>query len=418
MMKTLGRHCKKIQFRLLSLFACLSLLPLLGVGIIAFQSGRASLQQAIGAQLELRAERVLDITGRLFADGQQSIQSWAKLSVMYDLIGEDPDGRITRTLITLARQSSSIGDVLAVSRQGIVVAVSRPSRIGEKVAEQSWFRRVQAQDPFVERRVESMSALEGGHFYFFAPVLSQAKQQGLIGYLVATLPIEELAEALVMSGSNVTGQSREIYVKNEQGQLIITPSLLQRRPMTGLETNRFAHADRVHQSSKSGNGWMVWQAEDHVELLAGLFVAPSGPLKGTMAVVMEDAHDALAPVHDLRIKIAVIGLCLVCGLLFLSHVLAKRLSRPIKDLIICAESVASGHFITTSLPLEREDEIGSLARAFQRMTGELKKLTEDLEARVRARTISLDQTNRCLKEQIREREAAESATKASEERYH
>lgn len=52
------------------------------------------------------------------------------------------------------------------------------------------------------------------------------------------------------------------------------------------------------------------------------------------------------------------------------------------------------------------------------MTDDLKKLTGDLEERVRERTATLDDTNRSLQNQIREREVAESAVQASEQRFH
>ncbi|MDZ4855459.1 MAG: PAS domain S-box protein [Nitrospirota bacterium] len=411
-------YCKGITCRLTILLLVLSLGPLLIAGVASFKSGRASLEQAIGAQLELRAERVLKVLEKLLTDGQQATQSWAKLRVMYDMIGEDPDGRITGTLIDLAHQTSGIGEIVAVSRQGIVVAASHPSRIGEKVAEQSWFRHVQAQDPFRERRIESMPSLEGGTFYISAPLLSQGKNPNLIGYLVASLPIEQLAKTVAGFGQRLVSEGQEIYVKTVDGQLMVSPSLSQGRPMTGLETRRFVQGSQVQQSRESGNGWMVWESEDHVEWLGGFFVATLGPLKGSVAIVMEEAQDALVPIHDLRNKIAAIGLVLFCAIFFVSHAVAKHLSRPINVLTMSAEAIAAGNFSTEMLPLQRQDEIGSLARAFKQMTGELKKLTEDLEQRVRERTAALAEAHRVLLSQIHERQAAEAAVRTSEQRFH
>lgn len=135
LIRSIQCYSSGIQARLISLFLLLSLLPLAIGGIVAFQSGKASLEANIGAQLESRAQRILDEIERMLTGGQSSLQNWSKLSVMYDLVGDDPDGRITGTLMTLARESSSLGQFMAISPRGAVVAASQPYRIGEQVAD-------------------------------------------------------------------------------------------------------------------------------------------------------------------------------------------------------------------------------------------------------------------------------------------
>ena len=108
-------YCRGIQAKLIGLFLFLSLLPLAIAGGLAFQSARASLETSIGVQLEIRALRILNEVEQTLADGQSSLQNWVKLPVMHELVGDDPDRRITGTLITLANESSSLGQLLAVS---------------------------------------------------------------------------------------------------------------------------------------------------------------------------------------------------------------------------------------------------------------------------------------------------------------
>lgn len=72
---------------------------------------------------------------------------------------------------------------------------------------------------------------------------------------------------------------------------------------------------------------------------------------------------------------------------------------PIRRLIVATQRVAAGE-LATHLDIERDDEIGELARAFNHMTDALKQAHDDLEALVQARTLALAEKNHLLMESI------------------
>jgi PAS domain S-box-containing protein len=96
--------------------------------------------------------------------------------------------------------------------------------------------------------------------------------------------------------------------------------------------------------------------------------------------------------------------------------ISRRLTRPIEALVAGTRLVAAGD-LNATLSVTSADELGLLARSFNQMTGQLRVLYDELEARVEDRTRELSEANRALKEQMSEREQAEEALRESEERF-
>lgn len=77
---------------------------------------------------------------------------------------------------------------------------------------------------------------------------------------------------------------------------------------------------------------------------------------------------------------AMVALMLLSGAVWVGLIYANSLSDPLVKLIQTAERVRSGDWSATAPELDRDDEIQSLARAFNRMTGELATQKKDLVA--------------------------------------
>jgi signal transduction histidine kinase len=125
-------------------------------------------------------------------------------------------------------------------------------------------------------------------------------------------------------------------------------------------------------------------------------------------VVKIDTAEAFAPIAHQRMVAIVVGgvtLLLVVGL---ALVVARSLADPIVRLIRGARLVAGGE-LTHRVPVDRNDEIGELGDAFNRMTDDLRGLYETMEERVRLRTAELQASNAELS---RAREEAEVASLA------
>ncbi|MHC4434677.1 MAG: GAF domain-containing protein, partial [Planctomycetota bacterium] len=148
-----------------------------------------------------------------------------------------------------------------------------------------------------------------------------------------------------------------------------------------------------------------------------------------MALLAEMSQaEAFAPARHLAWTILLVG-SISAGLLTAGvYLLARQIARPILAITDTATQVAAGD-LTQTAPVLTEDEVGVLARAFNRMTAqlrflyeglenkvtelnqaqsELQKYKDHLEEQVEERTAALSRTNEQLQREIAERKRAEA----------
>ena len=94
-----------------------------------------------------------------------------------------------------------------------------------------------------------------------------------------------------------------------------------------------------------------------------------------------------------------LGLAAITALLTVGAAIAitRSIATPLTDLTSSAERAASGDLAPVTR-IERDDEIGMLAKAFNIMTVQLRELIGNLEGRVAIRTAQLERSNRELRD--------------------
>jgi len=116
-----------------------------------------------------------------------------------------------------------------------------------------------------------------------------------------------------------------------------------------------------------------------------------------VALLAEQAQaEAFAPEDALATML--VGTTLAVALLttLLAAVVTRQITRPIVRLTMRAVEIANGDLEQT-VQVDRRDEIGILARAFNIMTAELRALYNGLEQKVAERTTQLREANRRLR---------------------
>ncbi|MEB3211492.1 MAG: PAS domain S-box protein, partial [Leptolyngbyaceae bacterium] len=130
-----------------------------------------------------------------------------------------------------------------------------------------------------------------------------------------------------------------------------------------------------------------------------------------------------APIQDYTRQ--TIFLCLLAlGItVLLGRLTADRITRPILKLSESSQAIATGDFSKT-VHLDRDDEVGILARAFNAMATQLRQAFQsmedraaELEQRVEERTHHLLQANQQLKAEVDERRRIATELQASEQKY-
>jgi signal transduction histidine kinase len=98
---------------------------------------------------------------------------------------------------------------------------------------------------------------------------------------------------------------------------------------------------------------------------------------------------AFAPLSSKIWKTALLIAAFVLAAVALSILLARRLVRPIKRMQVAAEAIGAGAY-GERIELDRRDELGALASAFNAMAGHVQELIGGLERKVAERTQALE----------------------------
>jgi signal transduction histidine kinase len=209
---------------------------------------------------------------------------------------------------------------------------------------------------------------------------------GVLGLLVGCLDLIALDQ--IMTESTELGETGETYLVTPGGQSILALATDDDTPLPvvlhsqGIDAALAGHSGSGLYDNYAGRpviGAYRWLPELQAALLA------------------EQAQaEAFAPEDALATML--VGTTLAVALLttLLAAVVTRQITRPIVRLTMRAVEIANGD-LEQIVPVDRRDEIGILARAFNIMTAELRALYSGLEQKVAERTTQLREANRRLR---------------------
>ena len=162
--------------------------------------------------------------------------------------------------------------------------------------------------------------------------------------------------------------NRELIRRSVAGEkriLVALPQIAAADTRTGAATGRRLDGTKVIASwaTVDSTGWKVFVEQPE----SAAFAAVRGTLWRTILIVLAFVAAAVA----------------------LSVLLARRLVRPIKRLQVAAEAIGAGAY-GERIELDRRDELGALATAFNHMAARVQELITGLERRVAERTEALE----------------------------
>jgi signal transduction histidine kinase len=387
----------KIRSRLLLLLIATAAVPTLAVGLLAWRDAERALSEAVAeqhrrtalAEAEHAATHVLSLATEL--GGALLHQDPLALG--------PPEAQEFLTRVFLRRDRiAQVGLFDARGHLTAAVFVDDPEAFARQEPQ---FRRHDTVaagevEDFQRRAAQLLSQVPGGRAYAVsAPYLTAVRRRPAVvvaalapgaqaGRLAAELGLEELSQRLATRG----GPEERVFLLDAAGRLLLDG---------GAEHGRYREdfSGKLPEARGARQAGLAQYEEDGRAWLAAFSPVPE---LGWVAVVARPREAALAPLHALaRSTFGVLGLTLV-GVLVLAPLLARALAHPIARLAEGARALARGH-LAHRISLERRDELGELARAFndmgQALEGahrELLGFNEQLAAQVEERTRELRQT--------------------------
>ncbi len=210
---------------------------------------------------------------------------------------------------------------------------------------------------------------------------------GMGGVVLVGYPSPSSLAAALNSAQE--GEGARVFLVDRAGELLLSVSGGEVRHADG----RNCWLREVDAGEGEGGGCGVYADADGRPVVGAYRYLPD--LQVTLVV---EQPQELARAREDDLAAMLIGSTLAVALLttVLAAVITRQLTSPIVHLTMSAVKIASGD-LSQRVEVNRRDEIGILAQAFNIMAAELQSLYEDLERKVEERTRQLTDANRQLR---------------------
>ena len=220
-----------------------------------------------------------------------------------------------------------------------------------------------------------------GKFYFagdsmYYPIVATVKRDGKpIGYFYRWRPVRATSKALTQL-SQLMGAKAALYFGNNDGSMwtdmlrpVATPPQVPVKPHITTSYNR----------------------------PGGKVIADAMPIPGTKWIILVELSSdlILEAANRFLFWMIVIGVVLVVTGSFIAWLISRNFTRPLDRLMHATTALSAGDY-SSSVPIDRYDEMGKLAVAFNSMAAQVRHAHEQLENKVSVRTRELETVNKEL----------------------
>jgi signal transduction histidine kinase/HAMP domain-containing protein/ActR/RegA family two-component response regulator len=377
--------------RLAVTFLALSLLVVLGAGLVAHDRARTAIEASVDERLRVAADQKANAVNQ-WVLAQQRAVAFASDLLGGSLVGTDELGRPVQRVLqgrdrnvplaarravaavlryTLA-ETTEARDLSVLDQAGRVIVSTRRELEGEWRAGATWFK---------DGRMQTTSAPVGSPepgqpraMTVATPLFDTRGRRD--GVLAAEVALDTL-DRLVLRRTG-TGEGGRAYLVGADGRYL-------HAALDAGAGGRAVTSEAIGRGLAGADGAGTWRAPDGTEVVGTFRWLP---LLGAALVAEQPRAQALAPARDLALTIAGLGLLVLALLLGGALWASRRLAAPVLAVTEAARAVAAGD-LDRRAPVRTRDEVGQLAGAFNAMTERLQATLAGLEARVDERTAEL-----------------------------
>lgn len=389
---TRDRRRITIRGRLFVAFILMVLLPAIAYSVVSivvgFNGGRKQVVNQLRSVASLKEAELNTWADNVKADVSNAMVGFESLAYMREVLSPSDDPsfhqqareQLRERLGQLVRSNRRLDELFLVDLNQRVVLSSDPrqeGRFGGPGSQAYFYEGLKGEylhPPSLEQSIAGIAIIAVRPVYDL--------EGHAIGILAGRSGIAGLNE--IMLERSGLGDTGETYLVTEN-RVILTEPRFHKERWARMYYIFSAGANTALEEHSNGYGWYDNYSGDRV---IGVFRW----LPELHAVLLAEQREteALASAKTslvLQTGVAIAAV-LIAGLVSLS--VSGGIASPLADLAATATRIASGD-LELDAPVERDDEIGVLARAFNSMTAQLHNLISGLEERVRERTEDLRQ---------------------------
>jgi nitrate/nitrite-specific signal transduction histidine kinase len=376
-----------IRAHLLVGFVGMALLPAIALAVgsmvVGYYNGR---QQALERLESVAALQELEISTWL-QDMQSELvvasndeYGLERVQVVLDLARDNKYlgsyNKVTRNwLRRLVAHTQHYDELFLLDLEGRVALSTDPDHEGASYHQEAYFARG-LEGPTVEVRFCTESIPEASAI---VAVPIRYHDGELLGLLAGRASLEQLTQ--ILRGRTGLGTTGKAYVADTTGILLTadaacsSPALATNTAQGGIQAAITSHA----------NGAGVYDDFRGISVVGVHRWLPE--LQASLVVEQDMAEAFRAIIAGLAVNLAVAFAAVVLAV-GASLLITRQIAEPIVGLARTAAQIATGDLDHTAA-VDRMDEIGVLAGAFNSMTAQLRELIDGLEGRVQERTQAL-----------------------------
>jgi len=386
-----------IKVKLIATFIGIAAIPALFVGILSFTNAESIIRQQALENLNSIAEGKEAQILEFFASKKSRSEDFASdgfiRSSLEQLLATESENKKaiiigqlqTHLNVNKKPLDEDILDIHVMNLDGIIVAATRKGEIGRDESIEHYFS-----NALRETYVDDAHYHEGHREDVFiaaaTPIKSIAGNK-TIGVLMNSYSLENVSDFLSGERSKSLGApttieiagSRDIFLVNQNGRMLVPSKKME-------EFGHMEHNMKVHPA-------VVECVEAQAEINSEWIDSRSIPVLGASMcpqiekdwkwtlVVEQDIDEVMAPIKGLRNIILIIGIIVLLFATLIAFVVAKSISDPIQKLTKVADDISKGKLDSEVEESDSKDEIGDLARSFNRTVTSLKLAMRGKETR-------------------------------------
>jgi len=384
---------RSLRARLVGYFLLLSVLTVVVVGMVVNVRATDDLRAAILDRVSAAAALKTDSVERWLEEQRRTAVFLAGLlgdvagtsdrdDLRPLLLGEGTDAEraaarasVDATLGFIRESTADAKELLLVDSDGMIRVSTVPAHEGRRQSGEPYFVPGSSQT-WVEGTF--ISSLTGEPTIVVAtPLLASDGER--VGVLAIILDLERL-DSILLEQTGLGASGATVLVDAERQRV---SGAAEGTAGGGLRSTG------IDGALSGGDGQGLYVNHRGIEVIGAWRWIP----EMRSALVAEISQtEAFGPARDLAGMIALVGLASVVLLGLGISLLSRAITRPILGLAETAQRVAAGDLEAT-VPVASEDEVGTLATAFNAMTAQLRDNVGTLEHRVEQRTAELQQRN-------------------------
>ena len=398
-MRFLKKTLSRARVRILLVILLVSGLTGIIVGTASYYIARSSIRKQLVVNLSNMSNNTVEVLDHVWMPVlKRQIEMVATAAGRMHDASKDVES-IKANLQDALDQLTGFKRLSVFMPDGLLLASSDPNYNPERIEELANLEASQS----VVIPFRKTAAVAGGEITMTvaSPIILNGETVGSLAGDVDPLPLSREL------GSKRTGNSGELYLVNEDGQLLTLPPLakegsglelpgepLRTKAVDAIRAGRSGVADYTNYDGQKVLGSYAWMPD----MQWGLIVEENA---GQAFTQLSRTRNA-----DLLLTLLLVGLALLAAVFF-----SRRMSEPLMALKAGAEKLRLGD-LGYRLDTRGGEELQSLATSFNRMAEEIQSSYERMDELVKERTRGLDVLNAMMSSLSRSRSPEDVLEKA------